>query len=216
MRFSTLKLSKDDLGKIIDDEDNLHRMVFLEQAIDAAYKIDDKINRSFSLNDCVIALSEFAQETEAIESLERIPLIIEHIENIGAKSRAKSSYAIALASFDKHLQSKNELTEAINLSSKITDEFEYRDTLFEIIVAFIDSSLLLEDTDLLHKINEIILSLSKGQQAYIHVYLAVMVPNLDINEHLRKAIKLAESIEDPISRSKVFLELSSLVATIWA
>ena len=39
---------KDDLGKTIDEADNLAKMIMIEQGIDAAYEIEEPISRSYA------------------------------------------------------------------------------------------------------------------------------------------------------------------------
>ena len=60
---------RDDLGRTVDAEDNLAKMIMSEQAIDSAYEIDEPISRSYAFCDCIIAISEFARETSNFETL---------------------------------------------------------------------------------------------------------------------------------------------------
>ena len=53
-------------------------------------------------------------------------------------------------------------------------------------------------------------NLTEGQKAYLFGYLSVILTGDESTSLMRKAIDIANSIKDPITKSKVYLELSTL------
>jgi len=104
-----MKRTKDDIGSTIDGEDNLAKMIMIEQAIDSAEEITEEVSRSYAFCDsrsyafcdCVITIVELARETNNKDALEGVKPLLKKIENISAYVRAQSYYAIALASFNE-------------------------------------------------------------------------------------------------------------------
>ncbi len=206
--------NKDDLGKTVDQEDNLARMILIEQAVDAAYEIEDKVSRSYAFCDCIIGIIEYAREINKEDTMEKIPTLFTEITNKGAYVRAQSFYAIALASFGHEDESENILLEAIRNSIGIKDDFDRRDAMLDIATAAGDMSFLLDKTELITTALTLIENLTKAQKAYLYGYLSVILTDEESTSLMRKAVDVANSIRDPIARSKVYLELSSLSTTI--
>ncbi len=202
--------NKDDLGKTVDQEDNLARMILIEQAVDAAFEIEDKVSRSYAFCDCIIGIIEYAREINKEDTLEKIPALFTEIDNKGAYVRAQSFYAIALASFGYEDEAENILLEAIKNSTKIKDDFDRRDAILDITTAAGDMSFLLEKSELIVTALNLAENLAKAQKAYLYGYLSVILSGEESTSLIRKAVDVANSIRDPIARSKVYLELSSL------
>ncbi len=206
--------NKDDLGKTVDQEDNLARMILIEQAVDAAYEIEDKVSRSYAFCDCIIGIIEYAREINKEDTMENIPSLFTEITNKGAYVRAQSFYAIALASFGHEDEAENILLEAIRNSIGIKDDFDRRDAMLDIATAAGDMSFLLDKKELITTALTLIENLTKAQKAYLYGYLSVILTDEESTSLMRKAVDVANSIRDPIARSKVYLELSSLSTTI--
>jgi len=206
--------NKDDLGKTVDQEDNLARMILIEQAVDAAYEIEDKVSRSYAFCDCIIGIIEYAREINKEDTMEKIPTLFTEITNKGAYVRAQSFYAIALASFGHEDESENILLEAIRNSIGIKDDFDRRDAMLDIATAAGDMSFILDKNELITTALTLIENLTKAQKAYLYGYLSVILTDEESTSLMRKAVDVANSIRDPIARSKVYLELSSLSTTI--
>ena len=205
--------NKDDLGKTVDQEDNLARMILIEQAVDAAYEIKDKVSRSYAFCDCIIGIIEYAREINKEDTMEKIPTLFTEITNKGAYVRAQSFYAIALASFGHEDESENILLEAIRKSIGIKDDFDRRDAMLDIATAAGDMSFLLDKNELITTALTLVENLTKAQKAYLYGYLSVILTDEESISLMRKAVDIANSIRDPIARSKVYLELSSLSTT---
>lgn len=206
--------NKDDLGKTVDQEDNLARMILIEQAVDAAYEIEEEVSRSYAFCDCIIGIIEYAREISKEDTLEKIPALFTEITNQGAYVRAQSFYAIALASFEHEEEAESILLEAIRNSTKIKDEFDRRDAILDIATAAGDISFLIDKSELITTALALTENLTKAQKAYLYGYLSVILSDEERTSLIRKAVDVANSIRDPIARSKVFLELSSLSTTI--
>jgi len=206
--------NKDDLGKTVDQEDNLARMILIEQAVDAAYEIEDKVSRSYAFCDCIIGIIEYAREINKEDTMEKIPTLFTEITNKGAYVRAQSFYAIALASFGHEDESENILLEAIRNSIGIKDDFDRRDAMLDIATAAGDMSFILDKNELITTALTLIENLTKAQKAYLYGYLSVILTDEESTSLMRKAVDVANSIRDPIARSKVYLELSSLSTII--
>ncbi|MHA1461787.1 MAG: hypothetical protein ACTSQ0_01820 [Candidatus Heimdallarchaeota archaeon] len=206
--------NKDDLGKTVDQEDNLARMILIEQAVDAAYEIEDKVSRSYAFCDCIIGIIEYAREINKEDTMEKIPTLFTEITNKGAYVRAQSFYAIALASFGHEDESENILLEAIRNSIGIKDDFDRRDAMLDIATAAGDMSFILDKNELITTALTLIENLTKAQKAYLYGYLSVVLTDEESTSLMRKAVDVANSIRDPIARSKVYLELSSLSTII--
>ena len=204
---------KDDLGKTVDTEDNLARMILIEQGIDVAYEIKDKISRSYAFCDCIIGIVEYAREVSEEDSLEKIPSLLEEIEDTGAYVRAQSYYAFALASFDHEDEAENILMNAIKKTTKIRDEFDRRDAVLDAAIAATDLSFLLEKSELVDIALNLAEQLTKGQKAYLYGYIASTLPEEEGASLLGTAIEIANSINDPTTKCKAYLELSTLSST---
>lgn len=207
-----MKKTKDDLGSTIDGEDNLARMILIEQAIDAAYEIDEDISRSYAFCDCIIGVVEFARESNNEEVLQRVHPLLEEINNKGAYVRAQSAYSLVIASFGRIEESIQVLEEAIKNAQLIKDDFDKRDALLDLATSAADIALIADNTNLTEIALTLANELTKGQRAYLYGYLSTL-KNEDDEESkslMREAVSIADEISDPITRSKVFLELASL------
>jgi hypothetical protein len=207
-----MKLSEDDSGKTIDESDNLPRMILIEQAIDAAYEIEETISQSYALCDCVLAITEYARETEDTSVFNEVQILIHDIANIGAKVRANCYYALALASFDFTQEAEKRLKTALDAAWRIKDDFDRKDAFLEISTTMIDVAFLQSSEKLVGDALSLLEELADEQKAYLLAHLSSVVDDSDRKSALlQEAIALAESITDPIIRSKTFLELTSLL-----
>lgn len=206
-----MKKIKDDIGKTVDSEDNLPKMILIEQAIDSSYEISEPISRSYAFCDCIIAILEFARETNNEETLERIGPLIDQIINKGAYARAKCYLAVVLASFNKVDEAEEALLDAINHATEIRDDFDRRDAFLDIATSLGDISFIQNKRKLLDMSLHFSDQLTQGQKAYLYGYLSAILPDEDGKSLMREAIEIANNIKDPITKSKVLLELSSLL-----
>jgi len=202
--------SKDDIGKTVDKEDNLARMILIEQGIDAAYDIKEVVSRSYAFCDCILGIVEYAREVGQEDSLEKVPALFKEIVNKGAYVRAQSFYAVALASFEHEEEAESVLLEAIKNSTQIKDDFDRSDAILDIATAAGDISFLLERHELINTALGLSDNLTDGQKAYLYGYLSVILTGEESTSLMRKAVDIANSIKDPITKSKVYLELSTL------
>lgn len=209
-----MKKIKDDLGGTIDSEDNLAKMILIESSIDAAEEIDEEISKSYAFCDCIIGIVEFAREVNNDEVLGRVPLLLEKIKNTGALVRALSYYAISLASFDRGEEAEEILFDAIRKTTMIKDDFDRRDALLDLATSAADLSVLLNNNDFIDTALNLSEELTKGQKSYLYGYLSMLITGEESISLMREAVDLANDIDDPITRSKVFLELSSLQSNI--
>ncbi len=206
-----MKKIRDDIGKTIDSEDNLPKMILIEQAIDSAYEIEEPVSRSYAFCDCIIAILEFARETSNEETLERIVPLLDQINNKGAYARAKCYLAVVLASFNRTDEAEDALLEAINYATEIRDDFDRRDAFLDIATSLGDISFMQNKRKLLDMSLHFSDQLTQGQKAYLFGYLSTIISDEDGIALMRDAIEIANKIKDPITRSKVFLELSGLL-----
>ncbi|MGC9778281.1 MAG: hypothetical protein HZR80_03475 [Candidatus Heimdallarchaeota archaeon] len=206
-----MKKIRDDIGKTIDSEDNLPKMILIEQAIDSAYEIEEPVSRSYAFCDCIIAILEFARETSNEETLEGIIPLLDQINNKGAYARAKCYLAVVLASFNKTDEAEDALLDAINYATEIRDDFDRRDAFLDIATSLGDISFMQNKRKLLDMSLHFSDQLTQGQKAYLLGYLSTIISDEDGIALMRDAIEIANKIKDPITRSKVFLELSSLL-----
>lgn len=211
---SNVRRIKDDLGKTIDEADNLAKMIMIEQAIDAAYEIEEPISRSYAFCDCIIAISEFARETNSYETLERTQPLLEQITNSGATARALSYLAVVLSSLNYEEEAEKALLDAIKYASKIKEDFDRRDALLEIATSAADMSFLLDKRKLVNLGLQFQDQLTQGQKAYLFGYLSTVIPSEEGTQLMREAMNIASQINDPITRSKVSLELATLLTSI--
>ena len=207
-----VKKIKDDIGKTIDSEDNLPKMILIEQAIDSAYDITEPVSRSYAFCDCIIAILEFARETNNEETVGRIEPILDQITNKGAYARAKCYLAVVLASFNRIEEAEEALLDAINHATEIRDDFDRRDAFLDIATSLGDISFMQNKRKLLDMSLHFSDQLTQGQKAYLYGYLSTIMSDNDGKELMRDAIEIANNIKDPITKSKVFLELSSLLS----
>ena len=207
-----MKRTKDDIGSTIDGEDNLAKMIMIEQAIDSAEEITEEISRSYAFCDCVIAIVELARETGNQDALEGVKSLLKKIENTGAYVRAQSYYAIALAAFDSGEEAQAILQRAIKKSFQIKDDFDRKDAILDIATAAGDISFLNENKAMIETALNLSPHLTKGQIAYLYGYLANILEGEESKSLMGEAVELAGNIKDPITRSKVFLELASLLS----
>ena len=207
-----LKRIKDDIESTIDAEDNLQKMILIEQAIDAAYEIEERISRSYAFCDCVIAILEFARETNNEKTIERIHPLLEEITNKGAFARALSYLSVVLASFNKETEAEEALLEAIKNTDLIKDDFDRRDALLDIATSAGDIFYISNKRKMLDLAYDFAEQLTSGQKAYLYGYIATLLPEEEGAQVMRTAIEIADQITDPITRSKVFLELSGLLS----
>ncbi|MFW9923858.1 MAG: hypothetical protein ACFFDW_11295 [Candidatus Thorarchaeota archaeon] len=207
-----MKKTKDDLGSTIDGEDNLARMILIEQAIDAAYEIDEDVSRSYAFCDCIIGIVEFARESNNEEVLQRIHPLLEEINNKGAYVRAQSAYSLVAASFGRIEESIQVLEEAIKNAQLIKDDFDKRDALLDLATSAADIALITDNSNLTELAMTLANELTKGQRAYLYGYLSTLKGEEDDESKslMREAVSITDEITDPITRSKVFLELASL------
>ena len=205
---------KDDLGSTVKAEDNLPRMIMIEQAIDAAYEIKGEVSKSYAFCDIIMAITDFARETNNASALEMIKKLLREIKNRGAKVRALCYYAVTLADFDHGKEAEKILIRALNLAIHIQDDFDRRDALLEIATAAGDLSFILDKPGLVQIALGLEDQLIKGQQSYLKGYLSQIVKGSKRLELIREATSIAESIEDPIARSKAFLDLANLLTNI--
>jgi hypothetical protein len=208
---SNVRRIKDDIGKTIDEADNLAKMIMIEQAIDAAYEIDEPISRSYAFCDCIIAIAEFARESNSYETLERTQPLLEQITNRGATARALSYLAVVLSSLGNEDEAEKAILDSIKYASEIRDDFDRRDALLEIATAAADMSFLLNKRKLVNLGLQFQDQLTKGQKAYLFGYLATILPSEEGTQLMREAMNIANQIRDPITRSKVSLELAALL-----
>ncbi|MBD3189864.1 MAG: hypothetical protein GF308_04435 [Candidatus Heimdallarchaeota archaeon] len=208
-----MKRVKDDLGSIIDAEDNLPRMLLIEEAIDAALEIREEVAKSYALSDIITTITDLARETNNENALNRIEHLLEDITNLGAKVRAICYYSVALADFGYKEKAEQMLIKALNLSVRIKDDFDQRDAFLEVATAAADLAFLLGRRDLIKLAKGLAEQLTKEQIVYLKGYLAQTVPAEEGLALFREAITTGESIENPISRSKAFLDLANLLAS---
>ncbi|MHA1125661.1 MAG: hypothetical protein ACTSO7_08470 [Candidatus Heimdallarchaeota archaeon] len=207
-----MKRTKDDIGSTIDGEDNLAKMIMIEQAIDSAEEITDNVSQSYAFCDCVIAIVELARETSNQEALEGVKPLLKKIVNTGANVRAQSYYAIALASFNSGEEAQAILQKAIKRSFEIKDDFDRRDAILDIATAAGDISFLNENKAMIETALNLSSHITKGQMAYLYGYLSNILEGEESKALMREAVEMAGNIKDPITRSKVFLELASLLS----
>ena len=210
---SNVRRIKDDLGRTVDAEDNLAKMIMIEQAIDAAYEIDEPISRSYAFCDCIIAISEFARETSNFETLERTQPLLEQITNKGATARALSYLAIVLSALTHEEEAEKAILDAIKYASEIRDDFDRRDALLDIATSAADMSFLLNKRRLANLGLQFQDQLTKGQKAYLYGYLSTVLQSEEGTQLMREAMDIANQIKDPITRSKVSLELATLLTS---
>ncbi|MHA1504517.1 MAG: hypothetical protein ACTSPT_04910 [Candidatus Heimdallarchaeota archaeon] len=207
-----MKRTKDDIGSTIDGEDNLAKMIMIEQAIDSAEEITEEVSRSYAFCDCVITIVELARETNNKDALEGVKPLLKKIENISAYVRAQSYYAIALASFNEGEEAQAILQRTIKKSYQIKDDFDRRDAILDIATAAGDVSFLSENKTLIETALNLSPHLAKGQIAYLYGYLANILDGEESKSLMREAVEIAGKVKDPIIRSKVFLELAGLMS----
>ncbi|NHK32774.1 MAG: hypothetical protein FK730_15600 [Asgard group archaeon] len=208
-----MKRHKDDLGSTIDAEDNLTKMILIEQAIDAANKINETVSRSYAYYDCLTAILDFARESNNVTILNRADSILEEIKNKGAHARALSYLAVVLATFNQEVLAEETLIEAINTSSLVKDDFDRRDAFLDIATSAADIFFLLNKRKMLDTALNLAEHLTKGQKVYLFGYIATVLPQEEGIHLMKNAMELAESIHDPITQSKVYLELANLITT---
>ena len=114
-----MKQFKDDLGSTIDAEDNLTKMILIEQAIDTAHSIIEPVSRSYAFYDCLTSVLDFARESNNFNLLDRSESILDEIDNKGAHARALSYLAVVLATFQREEHAEDTLIDAINTTTKI-------------------------------------------------------------------------------------------------
>jgi hypothetical protein len=209
-----LKRTKDDIGSTIDGEDNLAKMIMIEQAIDSADEITDEISQSYAFCDCVIAIVELARETNNEDALDGVKPLLKKIKNTGAYVRAQSYYAIALASFNEGDEAQTILQNAVKKSFQIKDDFDRRDAILDIATAAGDISFLIETKSLIEMAVNLSTHLTKGQTAYLYGYLSNILDGEESKSLMREAVEIAGKVKDPITRSKVFLELAGLMSNL--
>ena len=202
---------KDDFDRTIDKEDNLTKMILIEQAIDTSFEIDDEISRSYAFCDCVMAIVEFAKETANEAPLERIKELLEQIHNKGAYVRALAYYALGLASFEHEEEASEYLALAIEFAHKIKDDFDRRDAFLEIATTAADISFLTDEKEIINLPLKIAEYLTNGQKAYLLGYLSTILDEPESESLMNEAKSIANKIKDPITKSKVLLELASLL-----
>ena len=115
-----VKRHKDDLGSTIDAEDNLTKMILIEQAIDAANKINETVSRSYAYYDCLTAILDFARESNNEAILNRADSILAEIQNKGAHARALSYLAVVLSALNYEEEAEKALLDAIKYASEKT------------------------------------------------------------------------------------------------
>jgi hypothetical protein len=208
-----VKRTKDDLGSTIDAEDNLTKMILIEQAIDAAHQIHEPVSRSYALYDCLTMVLDFAREVSNENLLSLCNSILEEIQNKGAQARALSYLAVVLATFQKVELAEDTLMEAINTTALVRDDFDRRDAFLDIATSAADIFFLLNKRKMIDIAINLAEHLTIAQKAYLFGYLSTVLPDREGKQFLTNSLELAESIHNPITRSKVFLELASLVTT---
>ncbi|MBN1331143.1 MAG: hypothetical protein JXA54_16850 [Candidatus Heimdallarchaeota archaeon] len=184
----------------------------IEQAIDAAYEIDEIVSRSYAFSDCVLAILDFARETHNEATLERVESLLEQVANKGAYTRSLSYFAVALAFFGYEERAEETILKAIKTAALIRDDFDRRDALLDIATSAGDISFLLTDRNMIEKALSFSEQLTEGQKAYLFGYLSTLVSEDESTILMQNALEIAEQIDDPITRSKVFLELSNLLS----
>ncbi len=184
----------------------------IEQAIDAAYEIDEIVSRSYAFSDCILAILDFARETHNEATIPRVEILLEQVANKGAYARSLSYYAVALAFFGHEEQAEKTIFEAIKTTALIRDDFDRRDALLDIATSIGDISFLLTDRHLLEKALSFSEQLTDGQKAYLFGYLSTLVSEEESTILMQNALGIAEQITDPITKSKVFLELANLLS----
>lgn len=215
MAVSNTKKYKDDIGRTIDGEDNLAKMILIEQAIDASFEIDEEVSRSYAFCDCIISIVEFARESHNEETLERVKSLFKEIINNGAYVRAQSYYALGLASFGRIEEAETLIAEAIENTTLIKDDFDKRDAILDIATTVADLSIIADKPEFIELALDLAVELTKGQKAYLYGYLSTVISDEKRSKTLmRKAVEIVDKIRDPITKSKVFLELSNLITNL--
>ncbi len=207
-----MKRTKDDIGSTIDGEDNLAKMIMIEQAIDSAEQITEEVSQSYAFCDCIIAIVELARETGKQDVLDGVKPLLRKTKNIGAYVRAQSYYAIALASFNFSEEAQEILKKAVKKSFQIKDDFDRRDAILDIATAAGDISFLNENKSMLETALNLSTHLTKGQTAYLYGYLANILEGEESKSLMREAVTIAGNISDHSTRSKAFLELANLLS----
>jgi len=205
-----VKHIKDDLGSTVDSEDNIVQMILIEQAVDAALEIEEPVSRSYAISDCIMAILDFARETSNEALMNRVEVLFEEITNKGAQARTLSYIAVVYSSFNHETAAEEKLLKAIQTASEIKDDFDRRDAFLDIATSAGDIFFLSNLEGLLETALHFSEQLTKGQRAYLYGYLASLLPEQKGAELMRRALKLADEITDPITRSKVYLELANL------
>ncbi|MHA1212074.1 MAG: hypothetical protein ACTSSH_06400, partial [Candidatus Heimdallarchaeota archaeon] len=206
-----MKRIRDDLGSTIDGEDNLAKMIMIEQAIDAACEIEEPVSKSYAYSDCILAILEFSREVNNETNLERVEALLEQVTNKGAKARTLSYLAVVQASFGHEEKAESSILEAIKTTALIKDDFDRRDALLDIATSAGDLFFLLNKRAMFDTALSFSDRLTRGQKAYLYGYLASLLTDKEGTSLMRQALEVAETIKDPITRSKVFLELASLL-----
>lgn len=212
--INLVKRVKDDIGHIVDSEDNIARMILLEQAIDAAYEIDESVSRSYAFFDCVIAIFDYIRETSNQDLLERIPPLLDEISNKGAYSRAMSYKAVVYASFEREEEALEALRIAIETAVRIKDEFDRQDALLDAATSTMDISYLLQKKSLVDQALSFADQLTNGQKAYLLGYMSTILPEGEGKFLMNEAIKIVNEIQDPITKSKIYIELATLMSNL--
>ncbi len=208
-----MKKFQDDLGSTIDAEDNLTKMILIEQAIDAANKINEIVSRSYAYYDCLTAILDFARESNNEGILNRVDSILKEIKNKGAHARALSYLAVIFATFNREELAEETLKEAINTSSLVKDDFDRRDAFLDIATSAADIFFLLNKQKMLDTALNLAEQLTIAQKVYLFGYIATVLPEEEAIQLMNNAMELADTINDPITQSKVYLELANLVTT---
>lgn len=208
-----MKRYKDDLGNTIDAEDNLTKMILIEQAIDAANKINEIVSRSYAYYDCLTAILDFARESSNETILNRVDSILDEIKNKGAHARALSYLAVILATFNRGELAEETLIEAMNISSQVKDDFDRRDAFLDIATSAADIFFLLNKRKMLDTALNLAEQLTIAQKVYLFGYITTVLPEEEGILLMNNAMELADTINDPITQSKVYLELANLVTT---
>ncbi|NHJ40399.1 MAG: hypothetical protein FK731_10240 [Asgard group archaeon] len=208
-----MKKFQDDLGSTIDAEDNLTKMILIEQAIDAANKSNEIVSRSYAYYDCLTAILDFARESNNEGILNRVDSILKEIKNKGAHARALSYLAVIFATFNREELAEETLKEAIKTSSLVKDDFDRRDAFLDIATSAADIFFLLNKQKMLDTALNLAEQLTIAQKVYLFGYIATVLPEEEAIQLMNNAMELADTINDPITQSKVYLELANLVTT---
>ena len=130
-----------------------------------------------------------------------------------ADIEARVNLVFLLFQQKKWEEAEKALLDAIRYASEIKDDFDRRDALLDIATSAADMSFLLNKRKLVNLGLQFQDQLTQGQKAYLFGYLSTVLPSEEGTQLMREAMNIANQIKDPITRSKVSLELATLLTS---